>query len=100
MRVENKRTYRGPGTYIGRPSKWGNPYTHLDQTTLATETVATRLESILAYEIHAQEMLAVDPTWLDELRGAEALICWCAPLPCHGDVLVRMIGKLDNPKAP
>ncbi|MEH6952860.1 DUF4326 domain-containing protein (plasmid) [Nitrobacter sp. NHB1] len=24
---------------------------------------------------------------LDELRGRD-LICWCAPLACHGDVLV------------
>jgi len=26
IRVENRRTYRGDGTYIGRPSLPGNPY--------------------------------------------------------------------------
>jgi hypothetical protein len=26
---------------------------------------------------------------LPELRGLD-LICWCAPLPCHGDVLLRL----------
>jgi hypothetical protein len=26
---------------------------------------------------------------LDELRGL-VLGCWCAPRPCHGDVLVRL----------
>jgi hypothetical protein len=27
---------------------------------------------------------------LHELRGRD-LICWCAPLPCHGDVLLRLV---------
>jgi hypothetical protein len=26
---------------------------------------------------------------LPELRGRD-LVCWCAPLACHGDVLVRL----------
>jgi uncharacterized protein DUF4326 len=26
---------------------------------------------------------------LDELRGRD-LVCWCAPLACHGDVLVEL----------
>lgn len=98
MRVENKRTYRGPGVYIGRPSKWGNPWSHVKAR--GTHWVDTREEAIKRYERYALAVMESDPAWLDDLRGAEALICWCAPLPCHGDVLVRMIGELDNPKAP
>jgi hypothetical protein len=26
---------------------------------------------------------------LDELRGKD-LACWCTPLACHGDVLLRL----------
>ena len=26
IRIENKKTYRGEGVYIGRPSLIGNPY--------------------------------------------------------------------------
>jgi hypothetical protein len=26
---------------------------------------------------------------LDELRGRD-LVCFCAPLPCHGDLLLRL----------
>jgi hypothetical protein len=26
---------------------------------------------------------------LHELRGKD-LVCWCAPKPCHGDVLLRL----------
>jgi hypothetical protein len=26
---------------------------------------------------------------LPELRGGKVLLCWCHPLPCHGDVLAK-----------
>jgi Domain of unknown function (DUF4326) len=29
---------------------------------------------------------------LPELRGLD-LVCWCAPLPCHGDVLLRLASE-------
>ena len=29
---------------------------------------------------------------LPELEG-KTLACWCAPSPCHGDVLLRLIGE-------
>jgi hypothetical protein len=29
---------------------------------------------------------------LDELRGRD-LVCWCAPLACHGDVLVDLANQ-------
>lgn len=84
MRVENKRTYRGPGVYVGRPSKWGNPY---------SMAYRTRQRVIALFETHARKQIEDDPTWLDELRGAEVLVCWCSPLACHGDVLVRLIAE-------
>jgi hypothetical protein len=31
-------------------------------------------------------------TALPELRGRD-LVCWCAPLPCHGDVLLELASK-------
>jgi hypothetical protein len=74
---------------IDRSTKWGNPFTHLkDRKTLATYVVATRAEAIAKYEEWLQtqpHLLAALPT----LRG-KVLGCWCAPLPCHGDVLARL----------
>lgn len=66
--------------YIGRPSKWGNPFRVGED--------GTREEVIAKYEewLHDEPDLLAD---LSELRG-KALACWCAPLPCHGDVLARM----------
>lgn len=75
--------------YIGRPSKWGNPFSHLSPNgTLAKYRVATREDAVAAYEnwIQGQPQLLAD---LPELRG-KVLGCWCAPLLCHGEVLVRL----------
>jgi len=69
--------------YIGRPSRWGNPFK------LGRD--GTREEVIDKYEvwIKTQKHLM---TALSELEG-KRLGCWCAPLPCHGDVLIRLINE-------
>lgn len=72
--------------YIGRPSKWGNPFligTHGD-----------REEVIKKYErwIRNNPALMAD---LHELRGL-TLGCFCKPLPCHGDILVKLLDEEEN----
>jgi len=71
--------------YIGRPSKWGNPYSH-KKGTLAEFLVESREEAVAKYEAYAREHL-----WdsLGELNG-HVLGCWCHPLLCHGDILVKL----------
>jgi hypothetical protein len=76
--------------YIGRPSKWGNPFSHLPNT-LAQYRVANREEAIRSYEAWLKsqpELLAALP----ELRG-KVLGCWCAPQACHGDVLLQLANR-------
>jgi hypothetical protein len=77
--------------YIGRPSKWGNPFTHIkDKTTLAKHIVATRDEAIKAYEqwiTNGEGKHLLND--LHELRG-KVLGCWCKPFGCHGDILERL----------
>lgn len=81
--------YRAQDEYIGRGSKWGNPFTHLPPgTTTATTQVATREEAISRYEEWLQtqpELLAALPS----LKG-KTLVCFCKPQSCHGDVLARL----------
>jgi hypothetical protein len=74
----------GDTVYIGRPSKWGNPF--------KLERGASRAEVIAKYEawLMQQPHLLAD---LHELRG-KMLACWCAPLACHGDVLARLADAL------
>jgi len=80
--------------YIGRPSKWGNPFSHLPGT-LAEFQVPTREQAIQKYEewIVTQPQLLAD---LPELLG-KTLGCWCAPKPCHGDVLKRLAESYAAP---
>ena len=74
--------------YIGRPTKWGNPFTHLDYG-LGTTKVATREESIEAYEAYIRSKPGLVAAAKRELKG-KVLGCWCKPLACHGDVLARI----------
>jgi hypothetical protein len=80
--------------YIGRPSKWGNPFSHIPAGTKAQFVVATRDEAIKEYEkwiMTQPQLLAALP----ELEG-KVLGCWCKPKACHGDVLVKLLNKLKE----
>lgn len=77
---------------IGRPSKWGNPFTDIrDKKTMAEFVVGTREEAISKYRewILTQPKLMAD---LHELKG-KTLGCWCAPKSCHGDVLIELVNE-------
>jgi hypothetical protein len=83
--------------YIGRAlyqggwrlpgSKWANPYKL--QTKAGSKTgLQARAQALADYEAHVRgkpELMAALP----ELSG-KRLGCWCTPLPCHGDVIVRL----------
>jgi hypothetical protein len=73
--------------YIGRPSKWGNPFSQLPGS-LANYKVRTRKEAVECYAkwIENQPELMAQ---LHELKG-KVLGCWCHPKECHGEVLVRL----------
>ncbi len=78
--------------YIGRPSKWGNPFTHLQKATLAQWHRSTREEAVEAYRqylLDNPELLAAVRT---ELKG-KVLGCWCAPRACHGDILAKIANE-------
>ena len=81
--VYNKRhTYPvSDAVYVGRPSKWGNPF--------RAGRDGTREEVIEMFEAIVHQTLVKDPTWLEPLRGKD-LLCWCFPKACHADVLLRM----------
>lgn len=78
--------------YIGRPSRWGNPFSHKDGT-LARYRVESRGDAVAAY----REWVLTQPFLLAEvpqLRG-KILGCWCKPQACHGDVLAELADASD-----
>ena len=70
--------------YIGRGSKWGNPF--------VIGKDGDRDDVIISFSIYAQDRLIKEPDWLTPLKGKD-LKCFCAPQACHGDVLIEMIGE-------
>ena len=72
--------------YVGRGSKWGNPYSHKEGT-LAEYVVESRREAVQRFEeylLSNEELMGS----LSELKG-KTLGCWCKPKSCHGDILLR-----------
>ena len=86
--------------YIGRPSKWNNPYTHKDlDKTQAKFQVDSRKEAIEGYERHLNESGLIKE--IEELRG-KVLGCWCCNKPtdgseknflCHGQVIAKYLNS-------
>jgi quercetin dioxygenase-like cupin family protein len=76
--------------YIGRAvpeagleaSKWGNPFVLHNDSDAERERVLAKYRDWI---VEQPELVAA----LGELRGLR-LGCWCAPKPCHGDVLAEL----------
>ena len=62
--------------YIGGGSKWGNPFR------IGPDGDRAGVIAKYARWLRDQHHLL---RALDELRGRD-LVCWCAPLACHGDL--------------
>lgn len=94
--VVNRRT-AGPvpnGTvriYIGRPSPLGNPF--------VIGRDGTREEVIRKFDNNLISCTPDTNTAWKEIHGIKQLAkthnieleCWCAPLPCHGDIIKELI---------
>lgn len=66
--------------YIGRPSKWGNPF--------VIGVDGTREEVVEKY----RQWILNKPELLKDLHELKdkTIACWCAPKACHGDVLKEL----------
>jgi len=68
--------------WIMRPSRWGNPF--ILGPAGDRETVIAKHRAWLWQEIEAGRIAMADLAALHE----KALVCCCAPKPCHGDTLL------------
>lgn len=75
---------------IDRRTKWGNPF--------AITAKRSRKQAIEQFEKWLLSRPALVAAVKRELRGKD-LLCWCAPLPCHGDVLLRIANAPESPPA-
>ena len=92
-RIQRKRTkgWIKPDNaiYVGRPTKWGNPY-KIDWNNTTLDYL------LLKYKLWLEQKLRENPHFLDELKGKD-LMCWC-PLtkPCHADILLEYLNKNNH----
>ena len=94
MGSNNYPIYRG-GSILG------NPYTHIkDKKTKAQFVVRSREEAIEKYSNYFDIMYTGNKEFralVDEIYGRYKtgediyLECYCAPLPCHGDVIKQKL---------
>lgn len=71
----------GHQVYIGRASRWGNPY--------RIGRDGTRMEVILKYK----QYLLSNKELMDSIMELDGKVlgCHCKPKPCHGDIIVEVI---------
>lgn len=87
-RVYNTRHLDAPldAVYVGRGTPFGNPF---------LLSYGKRKEVIQRFE----EWIRAQPVLLDvvrqQLRGKD-LVCWCYPLACHADVLLKIANEEED----
>ncbi len=85
MKVVNVKTCTTPYQYIGRGSKWGNPF--------IIPRDGNRNQVCLKYRdylLSNQELLDSLPELVADGRD---LGCYCAPQLCHGNILLLELKK-------
>ena len=94
--VVNGKNYDGVGEYIGRGTPLGNPF-----KITSTQDRITSLHRYQKYILNALKLRA--PHQKDEImrllkilihQGKLTLVCHCAPLPCHGDIIKSILEKM------
>ena len=111
-RIQRKRSkgWRMPAgaIYIGRPSKWGNPYWPGQSTddfpmwlvgaygkARLGPVVKDAQQAVDLYRIHIERKIRENPYHyaIKQLTGRD-LACWCRPDQlCHGDVLLDIANE-------
>lgn len=91
--------------YIGRGSALGNPFTHLDNQGKAEYKVESREIAVESYRKYLEEKIkSKDKAVCNELNRIYKLamnkeiylVCYCAPKPCHGDVIKEIIEEKQS----
>lgn len=80
----SSKTARKLSVYIGRPSKWGNPFPLVRES--RRDLVCDQYEGYIATRLINGDITDED---FHEFDGKH-MMCFCAPKRCHGDTLLML----------
>lgn len=80
---------RGRDPRSGELGEWGNPFSHRPSRVPGVIVVASVEEAISRYRRWLWDELRAERLPLAQLAALDGKVlgCWCAPGPCHGEVL-------------
>lgn len=91
IEIKNKRTYNGPGEYVGRPLVLGNPFPIIkDNPEFTRDKVVKRYRKWLITAYQTNQRVRNELHRLANIQDL-ILICWCAPLACHAEIIREAI---------
>lgn len=93
---------------VDRSTRWGNPFKIGSQfAMIPTEGQDLGVEGMMIVELNRDISVALhrawlpvkieaDPDYLDGLRDARHLACWCGSVQqCHADALIEILNRAD-----
>jgi len=83
--------------YIGRGTSLGNPYEMENQSQEERDRVCGEYESWLKVRLADKESEQYKELWrLFHIAKKKDLhlLCWCAPLRCHGDFVKKILERM------
>jgi hypothetical protein len=95
INIRNKNKWNQDGIYIGRPSVLSNPFKITEDQT--REIVIQRYGYMLINAIQKRkypimaELQRLESLLLTHPKQQMNLICYCAPKPCHGDLIKQIL---------
>ena len=96
-RVINKDVDNDYDVYIGRGTKWGNPYA-IGFSLGEDGEVDSREEVIRKYQYDFERGLLGGKNFKSEILGlrGKRLGCHCKPYACHGDIIANYLNSIDD----
>lgn len=90
--------------YIGRGSALGNPYRLSDYSreesikmydTELSLCLATKADTLnMQFQVIKALLNAI--WWMERWEGTCNLVCYCAPLKCHGDIIKKIVEAIPT----
>ena len=89
------RSFETNHVWVDRRSVLGNPFEMKEKTSQERNRVIAQYRKWLWEQIQSKNAKVINELnrllYLERQFNKLCLVCWCKPLPCHSDVLVKCL---------